>query len=403
MNKVVKSILTIALSAFLITYVGYQIYQMVYSPVTTETVYAYSTYQTIDTEGITVRNETVIKADVNGYVYYLAEDGTRISKKGMIAQVFPSQGDALAQTMIERLETQIETLENIEKQKSTSNANLTVINKQVKNTVQDTVKQLQGERYDNIYGLRTALSDVLNKQAILVGTTEGFGQYIAALKAELKAYEASRSKATKTIKSPVSGYFVGQVDGYEETLSVDMLQNISPDAVRSILKSQPQATKGIGKVVGDYEWYMTCVIPASEALALSQGDAINIRLPFVSNQVIPMTVRSISKDTTGDMALVMSCSYMSNELSSLRKETVQILVQEYEGLRVPKKALVFDDHNVPGVYVRVGNTIVFRKVELLYSTTDYCICAEKDDKQYLKLYDDVVIEGKGLYDGKIVN
>ncbi len=403
MNKILKSILTVVLSAFLIAYVGYQIYQMVYSPVTTETVYAYSTYQTVDTEGITVRAETVVTSNTDGYVYYLAEDGTRISKKGTIAQVFPSQDDAFAQTMIERLETQIDTLESIEKQKNASNANLSVVNKQVKNTVQDTVKQLRGERLDHIYEWRTALSDILNKQAIMVGATDGFDDYIRELKSELKAYKTEHSSAIKTIQSPVSGYFVGQVDGYEELLTVDMLEDLSPESVRSILKAKPATKTGIGKVVADYEWYMACVIPSGEMLAVSQGDAINIRLPFVSNTTIPMTVHRIIKDANGDTALVMSCSYMSNELSSLRKETVQILVQEYKGLRVPKKALVFDENNNPGVYVRVGNTIVFRKVELLYSTTDYCVCAEKDSKEYLKLYDDVVIDGKGLYDGKIVN
>lgn len=403
MNKILRRVLTVVLSVFLIAYVGYQLYQMIYSPVTTETVYAYSTYQTIDTEGITVRDETIITTKTDGYVYYLAEDGTRVSKKGTIAQVFASEEDALAQTMIERLEKQIDTLEKIEEQKTAANVNLSVVNKQVKNTVQDTVKQLKNERFENIYEIRTALTDVMNKQAVMVGTAGSFADRIKELKVELKAYKANHDEATATVKSPVSGYFVGQVDGFEDLLTVDALDDMAPDSIRSILKSKPIVSEGIGKVVGDYEWYMVCVVPAGEMLVLSQGDAIEIRLPFVSDKNIPMTVRRIAKDAAGDSALVLSCSYMSNELSSIRKETVQLLVKKYEGLRVPKKALVFDDQNVPGVYVRVGNTIVFRKVELLYSTTDYCICAEKDGKEYLKLYDDVVIDGKGLYDGKMVN
>ncbi len=402
MNKVVKRLLTILVSLFLLVYVGYQVYQMVYSPVTTETVYQYKTYQTIDTEGITVRDETVIQADVDGYVSYVAENGTRISKNGVIAQVFPSVDDALAQSMIARLQQQIDTLKSIAGQKNTSNVNLTVINKQLKNTVQDVVDSLQGTQFDNLYSLRSELTNILNKQAILVGTTAGFDEYIAELEAALAEYENGYKQATESIQSPVSGYFVGEVDGFEEMLTVDSLTNISTTFIRDMLKAKPGSTKGVGKVVGDYEWYMVCVVPADEALAVSVGDAINIRLPFVSSQTIPMTVRSASKDVSGDMALVMSCSYMSNELSSLRRETVQILVQEYEGLRVPKKALVFDEDNNPGVYVQIGNTIVLRKVDLLYSTADFCICAENDGKEYLKLYDDVVIEGKELYDGKIV-
>ena len=402
MNKVTKRILTFLGSIFLLVYVGYQVYQMVYSPVTTETVYWYETYQTVDVDGITVRDETVIEADVDGYVYYLAEDGTRVSKNGVIAQVFPSKEDGLAQTMIERLEERIDTLKTIAKQKNTSNANLTVINKQVKNIVQEMVTSLQGTEYGDLYQMRKQLTDILNKQAILVGTADGFDEQIATLESLLEEYQSGYAEATESVRSPVSGYFVGKVDGFEDTLQVDVLKDVSTDFIRDTLKSDPKPADGVGKVVGDYEWYMMCVVPADEALAVSVGDDINIRLPFASNQIIPTTVYSASKDVSGDVALVLSCSYMSNELSSLRRETVQILVQEYKGLRVPKNALVFDEENNPGVYVQIGNTIVLRKVELLYSTADFCICAQKDGKEYLQMYDDVVIEGKELYDGKIV-
>lgn len=402
MNKVTKRILTFLGSIFLLVYVGYQVYRVVYSPVTTETVYWYKTYQTIDVEGITVRDETVIEADVDGYVYYLAEDGTRVSKSGVIAQVYASGEDAFAQTMIERLEEQIDSLKTIEKQKNTSNANLTVINKQVKNIVQEMMISLRGTSYGDLYPIRRQLTDILNKQAILVGTTGSFEEYIASLEALVSDYKNNYEEATQSVKSPVSGYFVGQIDGFEDTLSVSILNDVSTDFIRDTLKERPKVETGVGKVVGDYEWYMMCVVPADEALAVSVGDDINIRLPFASNQIIPTTVYSASKDVSGDVALVLCCSYMSNELSSLRRETMQILVKEYEGMRVPKNALVFDEQNNPGVYVQIGNTIVLRKVELLYSTSDFCICAKKDGKEYLQLYDDVVTEGKELYDGKIV-
>ena len=404
MNKVLRTILTVLGSLGLLVYVGYQVYKTVYSPIVTETVYRYETYQTIDVEGITVRDETVIEADVDGYVYYLAENGTRVSKNGVIAQVFPSEKDAYAQTMIERLKQQIDSLKSIADQRNTSNANLTVINKQVKNIVQEAVAGLRGARYGDLYAIRNQLTNILNKQAILVGTATDFDDYIIDLEQTLNDYENDYAQATASIKSPVSGYFVAEVDGLEDVLAVDALDSLTTASIRDALKATPKPADGVGKVVGDYEWYMVCVVPGEEALAVSIGDAIDIRLPFASNQIIPMTVRSASKDASGDVALVLSCSYMSNELSSLRRETMQILVQKYAGLRIPKKALVFDEDNNPGVYVQIGNTIVLRKVKLLYSTSDFCICAEEKEnkKDYLQLYDDIVVEGKELYDGKIV-
>ena len=73
-------------------------------------------------------------------------------------------------------------------------------------------------------------------------------------------------------------------------------------------------------------------------------------------------------------------------------------------MSVPDAALQFNAENEPGVYVRVGNTIVFRKVKVRYhsETGRYSICEETDEDGYLKLYDDMVIGGKELYDGKII-
>ena len=63
----------------------------------------------------------------------------------------------------------------------------------------------------------------------------------------------------------------------------------------------------------------------------------------------------------------------------------------------------------------MGNAVTFRKIEIEYSTTEYSICKEVsaikaenpdgeiDEKAYLRLYDEIISEGKGLYDGKVIH
>ena len=51
MEPFIKRIVTVVVSLFLITYVGYQAFQVLYNPVKTETVYSYSVYDTVDAEG----------------------------------------------------------------------------------------------------------------------------------------------------------------------------------------------------------------------------------------------------------------------------------------------------------------------------------------------------------------
>jgi hypothetical protein len=48
--------------------------------------------------------------------------------------------------------------------------------------------------------------------------------------------------------------------------------------------------------------------------------------------------------------------------------------------------------------------IKFVEVNVVYRTDEYIICEQKDsNEQVLRLYDDVVVKGKRLYDGKIID
>ena len=62
-----------------------------------------------------------------------------------------------------------------------------------------------------------------------------------------------------------------------------------------------------------------------------------------------------------------------------------------------------------GVYIMIGNTIEFREIDILLEMDGYYIVAEQDpvnDPDYaskLGLYDQIVVSGKNLYDGKLIS
>ena len=43
------------------------------------------------------------------------------------------------------------------------------------------------------------------------------------------------------------------------------------------------------------------------------------------------------------------------------------------------------------------------KIEVLYSTDNYCICKTEQTGLRLRLYDEVILKGKNLYDGKVIS
>ena len=58
-----------------------------------------------------------------------------------------------------------------------------------------------------------------------------------------------------------------------------------------------------------------------------------------------------------------------------------------------------------GVYVLSGQRVVFKPVEVLYSTEEFSVITSKNKigSKILKAKDEVVIGGHDLFDGKILN
>ena len=82
------------------------------------------------------------------------------------------------------------------------------------------------------------------------------------------------------------------------------------------------------------------------------------------------------------------------------------------------------DDKYDGVYIRIGEQIFFRRAEPVFEIDDYYIIRAESEKEktenaalesdssgeapkktykYLALYDNVIVGGKELYDGKRIN
>lgn len=404
MDTFAKRLISVVVSLFLVIYVGYQCIQIFYNPIKTETVYSYSDYDQIDADGFAVRNETLISGSAKGYLSYTIDNGSRVSKDGKIADVFPSESDSDSQKQVDKLTQEIALLQEIQSEGDSNRANLDVIDKQIHQTIEELTASVNSPSVSGMDSWQSKLLGLMNKREITIGKAADFSARIEELTAQKDQLASSYSQATSSITSPVAGYFINSIDGYENAVTVNDVKSLTVDQIQSILDSKPSAeTDGyIGKVVGDYQWYLACIVPASQAGSLREGDSLSILLPFVSSDEIPATVAAANRNKDGDLAVVFDCSYMSSALSSIRKETVQIRLEHYDGLRVPSGCVLTNDQGQQGVYVASGDTCVFRRIEILHSEPDYVICKETDQDGYLKLYDDIIVEGKGLYDGKTV-
>ena len=89
----------------------------------------------------------------------------------------------------------------------------------------------------------------------------------------------------------------------------------------------------------------------------------------------------------------------------LSLEEAKIYFESYEGLRVDADALHIVDGE-KGVYVKYGNLARWRKIQIVYQNEEYMLVAE-DGKvgtdNELRMFDEVIVEGTDLRDGKILS
>lgn len=399
-----QTFLSVLVAAVLVFYVGYQAYRSIFEGVTTEMAVMHSVYESIKTDGLVFRSETIIPENKKGNCYYTIENGTRVSKDSVIASVYQNENSGRIEQQIQEIDAQIAALKDIQSDGSSGHITLDIINEQLSAAEYGLIQAVNTGELDRIPSLRFTLLSLLSKKQLVTGKKIDFADKIRKLETERNNLKRGFQKATSVVKAPVAGYFANRTDGYETKLTINKLDKLTVKQLDSYMKDESsKPTASSGKIVSGYEWYMACIVPDSYYNVLGVGTELSLRMSFVLDESVPVTVHACQKDGNGKMAVVFRCDYMSEELSTIRKEMVEIQLIKHTGLKVPKRAIVVDKHQQAGVYVRSGNVASFRKIEQKFSEpAEYVICREVNEPGYLRMYDDIIVGGRGLYDGKII-
>ena len=394
--------------------------------IVTETAFRSKAYDTIESKGLIVRDEERLSSSSDGVLVYDVVDGGKVTANGTIATAYASQDDVSAIHQIEQLDKRIEFLQSIKGVNNTTNVGIDTVNGQINERLTSLIKYFHNHDYGNLPQAEADLLTSILRKQIVTGEQGDFEDKIAALTAERESIKASTGAPIGTVKTDAAGYFVSKVDGYENCFDVKALDEVTASDVENAKPEDIDPDAYIGKMLKGSSWYILCPISSDEATSLSHTESdIRVRLPSAMDEPIPaqvVRVNNIGND--GTAVAVLQCNYMNEALSNLRRDNVEIIVNEYEGLKISKSALHDDDvtyyeedangndvkktARVQGVYVEYGAELVFRQVAILYSGDDFIICNENPASGVLlngttvSLYDKVVIEGRDLFDGKII-
>ena len=402
-------ILLLGLSVLVLVYFVYQFYQAAHESVRTEVVRQSTVKDTVDTKLFVVRDESFLETGSDGILVPLVPSGSRVAAVESVIAIFNSDADASRYAERNRVEENLARYTRLNQQKGTSAVNLNALGKRISQDVIDLAELVDNgdltDMQEQVYDVR----DRILARQVATGETVPLENKVTELTSRQKAL-SNTAEGYETLDSERSGFFIGSVDGYELATNYDKVSKLTPEDIEKLLKSDPDevSDKVIGKVSTNFDWYLLCTLDADTAKTLKKGETVTIDLPYSAVRSVTATVASKSKaDKKDNVAVVFKCNRMNSYIASLRKEEGQIILHTYTGLKIPTDAIRTTADGKEGVYVQEGNIVKFKQLRTVYTEDDYIISSETPKEgetgDFVSLYDAVILGGKDLYDGKILN
>lgn len=398
-------ITSVVLSIIVISYIVYNAFAYSYSPIDTQRLTEETTIEeTIDFKGFALRDEKIIDTSASGTVIPLAHDGKRVANGDDIAVVCQNDDQAAAYTKLESLKHELERYKNINDPDGTQELSADKLNTKISDAYDDIMDAVTTGAYDELPDALTAYADKCATKQILTDGSIDLSAKLTSLENEIAALTAQNINYS-SVKAPKSGYYINTIDGYESALSYKDALSLTSQQIESALNAEPAAVSGnsLGKIVESYKWYIVGETESQNSSYFKNGAKITVNFPKEGVNHVTMLVEKA--DTQGDkMTVVLSCSLMDEAFANMRTEDMQIVTKSHTGYRVPSNVIRFDEDNNTGIYVLRGKIITFIPVEIIYTEDDFAIISSSSSNgKSVRLYDEVIIKGKDLEDGKVIN
>ena len=369
---------------------------------------------------------------------YLAEDGARVSAGTVVAEVYTNSGQSALRASLTSLNEQIELLQRAE------NVSSTQVDTMIQERTTALYDLLDAADRGALADMDTGREDYLlaqNKILVVTGEASDFASQIAGLQAQAAQLQSQLGTPAQ-ITAPLTGYFVRSASTRQLTQPAETILAMDAPTLQAALAAGLDAplTGCAGKMVSGFSWSYCGVCTAEQAQKLLRADGtpltstVRIRFPGQTDEALPAELTEVTIDEASGLArFVLACDSVTGEVLRLGQAEAEVIVSETTGLRVPAAAVHYvletpeaspeassapaesaeaGENYVPGVYVKFGNLARFCRIDPvdsdhpLVTDGDYIIVPPKGTDgsvSEVRLYDQVIVEGQNLYDGKLLS
>jgi len=409
----ITKLVMMLLAACLAVYFAVHLFRGMTDPLTTAGAYTYTVNDSVEAEALIVRQEQVLTAGA-GIADVSPGEGERVGAGQTVAVLYRDSQALERREQIEALTMEAELLQYATTQADPGSGAAELEG--------DVVRAAVALRSDGAAGDFGRLEDqVLElKRAVLKRDyTYGKGADTARMSeisAQLRTLQNRSAQDTSRVRAAVEGTFSAQVDGYED-VTPDTAVRLTPLDLDALLDRGVQTDeRALGKIITANRWYLAANLPVDAAERLVKGETTLVRFAGDFSRDVDMRVDMISKEQDGRCAVLLSTDRYLANTTLLRRQTVEVIFERDQGLRVPKDAVhiltetVTDKEtgeetrvSTTGVYVLVNGQAEFKKVQTMAEGTQFYVIKPLDTgKRVLRAGDQVIVRAHDLYDGKVV-
>lgn len=123
----------------------------------------------------------------------------------------------------------------------------------------------------------------------------------------------------------------------------------------------------LGSIADGFDWYFS--FESDKVSELRKGQKLNLEIS--SGPQVEAEVFSIDKDTGSAVLIVRTCP---DFIPTDSEYSASVSLSECRGLRVPARAVHYDEDGTAFVSILSAETEERKAVEILYSSRDFCLC-----------------------------
>lgn len=395
--KMLTAVLLLAVAA----YFGVQIYAYATDPMTTAYLYESSAVDSVVLNGVLIRDEEVLQSS-NNTLYHVRTEGERVGIGQAVAVEYPSADALTAVEAYRTKELQLEQLAFALESYLDGDAALKM-DDTIRTELLSLRREVSGGDYTVAEEDLASLKAAIMKRDYTYTSKDDMEQRINTLKEELTTLKASLSNA-RDITADRSAIYSAECDGYESVLTPDTLDTLTASTLGTIKPTGVESN--VGKLIYGDRWYYAAALSEADAHKLEKMDKLTMRFTKGLDRNVTMTVDELGDVENGKRLLILHSDKYLSATTLLRRQSAEIVLKEYTGLRVPANALRVNEDGVSGVYCVAGQTACFKPVAVVYQGDNFVLARAVDganDKRTLRVGDEVIITRGELYDDMVIS